>query len=72
VAKRPDTTRDTAPERFPEVPPPTYPQAVSSTWLVESMMQMQHAMGELKATVEYLRTASDKQSTKLALLIHPK
>jgi hypothetical protein len=34
------------------------------------MMQMQHAMGELKATVEHLRATSEKQSSKLDRISH--
>ncbi len=70
MARRPDPSKETAPERFPEVPPPAYAQAVGSTWLVESMMQMQHAVGELKATVEHLKATSDKQSSKLDRISH--
>jgi hypothetical protein len=67
---RAETARETTPKRFPEVTPDAYVQAVGAGHLVESMMQMQHSIGELKATVNHLNTASDKQSTKLDRISH--
>ena len=65
-----DTPKETTPKQFPEVVPPSYRDAVGTGWLVESMMQMQSALGELKATVAHLKTASDKQSAKLDRISH--
>jgi hypothetical protein len=72
VAKspKPETSRDTPPTKFPEVPPTTYSESVGSAWLMESIMQMQQTIGELKATVSHLTTASDKQSAKLDSISH--
>ena len=72
MAKSPrtDASRDTTPQHFPDVTPPTYSQAVGAGYMVESMMQMQQSLGELKATVSHLREASDKQSSKLDRISH--
>jgi hypothetical protein len=71
MAKRPsEPVRETTPKRFPEVTPTAYTEAVGATYLVESMMQMQQSLGELKATVGHLKSASDKQSTKLDRISH--
>ena len=66
---KPDTSRDTTPERFPEVAPP-YGAAVSGMHLVESMMQIQQSIGELKSEVRHLKEASDGQSKKLDRISH--
>ena len=65
-----ETGRETAPTKFPEVTPSAYADSVGSTWLMESVMQMQQSIGELKATVHHLTTASDKQSAKLDSISH--
>lgn len=57
------------PKHFPEVPPP-YEQVVGTGYLVEQMMQIQHSIGELKATVNQLKDASDKQSATLNTVSH--
>ena len=67
---RGETGRETSPKAFPEVPPTTYSESVGSAWLMESVMQMQQSIGELKATVSHLTTASDKQSSKLDSISH--
>jgi hypothetical protein len=72
VAKsaKPEAEREEiTPPKFPEIAPP-YAQAVGSAWLAESVMQMQQAIGELKATVGHLKTASDKQGEKLDTISH--
>jgi hypothetical protein len=65
-----ETVRETAPQSFPEIPPPAYAQAVGATYLVESIMQMQQTIGELKSTVTHLKEASDKQTVKLDRISH--
>lgn len=65
-----EAAKDTTPKQFPEVAPPAYAQAVGATYLVESMMQMQQAIGEMKATMAHLKTSSDNQSKKLDRVSH--
>jgi hypothetical protein len=65
-----ESGRETTPKSFPEVPPSTYTESVGSAWLMESVMQMQQSVGELKATVGHLTTASDRQATKLDSISH--
>jgi hypothetical protein len=65
-----DLGREAPPTKFPEVPPTSYAESVGSAWLMESIMQMQQTIGELKATVSHLTTASDKQSAKLDSISH--
>jgi hypothetical protein len=60
-----EPVKEIAPQSFAEIPPPAYAQAVGATYLVESIMQMQQTIGELKATVTHLKEASDKQTVKL-------
>lgn len=61
---------ETTPKQFPEVVPPSYADTVGNGWVVESMMQMQQAVGELKATTHHLTSASDKSSSKLDRISH--
>jgi hypothetical protein len=73
LAKSPpktETARETTPQHFPEVAPPAYAQAVGASYLVESMMQMQQSIGEMKATMGHLKTSSDNQSKKLDRVSH--
>ena len=49
-----EPSKETAPQAFPEVAPPAYAQAVGATYLVESMMQMQQAIGQLIAKTDRL------------------
>jgi hypothetical protein len=49
---------------------PTYQQAVGAGWLTEAVMQMQQSIGELKAEVKHLTTASEKHGTKLDRISH--
>ncbi|SFN80974.1 hypothetical protein SAMN05216573_12261 [Bradyrhizobium sp. Rc3b] len=65
-----DVSQDATPKTFPEVPPPVLAQTVSTMHLVESMMQMQQALGELKSDVGHLKGSSDKQSKKLDRISH--
>ena len=68
--KPPGSERESAPARLAETPPPPYGQTVGVLHLVESMMQMQQAIGELKANVAHLAEASSKQTTKLDRISH--
>jgi hypothetical protein len=68
--KSPESGRETVPMQFPEVPPPAYGQTIGILHLVESMMQMQQAIGELKANVIHLKDASNKQTAKLDRISH--
>jgi hypothetical protein len=72
VADKPkarETGRETVPTQFPDVKPP-YDQTIGVLHLVESMMQMQQAVGELKANVVHLKDASDRQTAKLDRISH--
>ena len=69
MAKRPSPSSDTPPKEFPEVPP-SYGRSVGDMHLVESMMQIQNSIGQLTASVEHLKTASDTQSRKLDKISH--
>jgi hypothetical protein len=72
MAKTPkiETGREAPPAKFPEVPPTAYAESVGSAWLMESVMQMQQAVGELKAHVSHLTSSSEKQSKKLDRISH--
>jgi hypothetical protein len=59
----------TAPTQSPEVAP-SYTGAVGSAWLMESLMQMQQSVGELRATANHLKSASDRHSAKLDRISH--
>jgi hypothetical protein len=59
----------TAPTQSPEIAP-SHREAVGSAWLMESVMQMQQSVGELRATANYLKSASDKQGAKLDRISH--
>ncbi len=61
---------DSTPGQFPEVVPPSYAETVQTGWVVESMMQVQQTLGELKATTKYLTDASNKQGAKLDRISH--
>ena len=65
-----DTSKETTPKQFPEVPPPSYAEAVGATYIVESMMQLQGAIGELKSDVRHLSASTERQSTKLDRISH--
>ena len=61
---------ETTPKTFPEVPPSTYTGAVGTAYLVESMMQMQHSLGELNANVARLVADSRSHGEKIDGLRH--
>lgn len=65
-----ESGQETTPKQFPEVPPPAYAETVGALHLVESMMQMQQSIGELKSDVGHLKSTSDKQSKKLDRISH--
>lgn len=58
------------PRQIPETTPPPYGKVVSDAWVVEGMMQVQKSLGELTATVALLKSASDKQATKIDRISH--
>jgi hypothetical protein len=64
-----ETGKEAPPSKFAEGPP-SYADTVSSAWLIESLMQMQQAVGELKSDVKHLSAASEKQSRKLDRISH--
>jgi hypothetical protein len=72
VARGPksEAGQDTTPKSFPEVPPPALAHSVGTMHLVESMMQIQQAIGELKSDVGHLKSASDKQGKKVDRISH--
>lgn len=72
MARAPKNAQGTedVPHDFPEVAPPAYAQAVGAGYLVETVMQIQQSIGELKATVSHLKESSDKQSAKLDSISH--
>lgn len=67
---KPGTGQESEPKDFPEVAPPNYAQVVGAGWIVESLMQMQHSMGELKANVDHLKDASGEHDKKLDRISH--
>src|SRR5439155_24414853 len=71
VAKSPKVGPEdtTTPPRTSDVPPP-YSQAVTSTWLVESLMQLQRSISKLEVKVDHLASASEKQGAKLDSISH--
>jgi hypothetical protein len=58
------------PNQIPDVSTPPYAKVVSDAWMVEGMMQVQKALGELTSSVNTLKSASDKQGTKLDRISH--
>jgi hypothetical protein len=56
--------------QLPETTPSRYANVVNEAWVVEGMMQIQKTLGELTATVSLLKSASEKQSTKLDRISH--
>ena len=70
MARAKEPGPESPPKSFPEVPPSSYAQSVGIGHVVESMMQMQQSIGELKANVDHLTRASDKQSGKLDRISH--
>jgi hypothetical protein len=71
VAKgKPPTIAEAPPQSFPEVPPSAYAHSVGIGNVIESMMQMQQSIGELKSDVRHLANASESQSKKLDRISH--
>lgn len=70
MARRADPTRETTPKHFAEVPPTTYPEAVGTTFVVESLMQIQKSIGELQSTVNHLKTSVDSHGSKIDSISH--
>ena len=58
------------PRRFAETPPPSYPDTVDRTYLVETLMQMQSTLGELKAAVQHLTGELKTQARTLNRISH--
>ena len=61
---------DTTPGQFPEVVPPSYAETVQTGWVVESMMQVQQTLGELKAMTKHLTEESTRHGAKLDRISH--
>jgi hypothetical protein len=70
MARPPSRDRRVAAPPPPRQVPPEYPEVIGAAHLVESMMQIQQAIGELKSDVRHLTAASDKQSKKLDRISH--
>jgi hypothetical protein len=58
------------PRELPSVQPDHYRHAIDSTFMVESMMEVQKTLGELHAEVRNLKAASDEQTRKLDRISH--
>jgi hypothetical protein len=61
----PRTPRESGPVEVPrsvaETPPPSYPHAVEMGYIVESLMEIQKSLGELKAHVEQTNSRLNTQ-----------
>jgi hypothetical protein len=71
MARQPkDGIGETTPKQFPEVKPTAYTEAVATTFLVESMMQMQKSIGEMSSTMSHLTNTVDGHGKKLDRISH--
>jgi hypothetical protein len=76
------TGQEAPPHVFPQIrPPDSYPQAVSSTWMAECLMQLQNSIGKMESSFGHLKESpesnfkrlqdsTDKQSAKVDRLSH--